>query len=240
MITLAVFSDVHSNLEALTTVVDHIIDASPEIIIFLGDTVGYGPNPKECIRIIEKISHIHVVGNHDYALATNNFQYFNPLPKKSLLWTKEQLTKREIQILGSHPFFSIFPLFISEGNAMFVHGSPREPLRDYVSPDLPEWTYSTFFEITNEYTEVDFLFLGHTHKPLHIVSGDKHLFNPGSVGQPRDNDPRASFLLFDINEKTKKFDFEHIRLDYDIETTCKKMKDFQFHKFMINRLKKGI
>ena len=240
MITLAIFSDVHSNLEALTTVLDYIKDVSPDIIIYLGDTVGYGPNPKECIEIIEDVAQIHVVGNHDYAVFTNNFIHFNPLPKISLSWTKKQLTERDIQILGSHPFFSIFPLFITDGNAMFVHGSPRRPLRDYVSPNLPSWSYNMFFEITREFTEIDFLFLGHTHKPLHIVNEDKHLLNPGSVGQPRDNDPRASFMIFKINEKNRDFQFEHVRLEYDVDTTCNKMAELNFHPFLINRLKRGI
>lgn len=240
MITLAIFSDVHANLEALNVVSDQIKDLSPDITIYLGDTVGYGPNPKECIKVVEDMAQIHVVGNHDYALFTNNFIYFNPLPKLSLLWTKEQLSDQEIQLLGSHPFFSIFPLFISEGNAMFVHGSPRKPLRDYVSPNLPSWSYNMFFEITREFTEIDFLFLGHTHKPLHIVNENKHLFNPGSVGQPRDNDPRASFMIFKINEKSKDFEYEPVRLEYDVDTTCNKMEDLQFHPFLINRLKRGI
>lgn len=240
MINLAIFSDVHSNLEALSVVVDYIKDISPDIIIFLGDIVGYGPNPKECIKIVEDIAQIHVVGNHDYAIFTDNFMYFNPLPKISLSWTKQQLTDKEIQILGSHPFFSIFPLFVTEGNAMFVHGSPRKPLRDYVSPNLPSWSYNMFFEITREFTEIDFLFLGHTHKPLHIVNSEKHLLNPGSVGQPRDQNPKASFMTFQIKEKTKEFEFEHVRLDYDVETTCKKMEELQFHPFLINRLRRGI
>ncbi len=240
MINLAIFSDVHSNLEALNVVVDYIKDISPDIIIFLGDIVGYGPNPKECIKIVEDIAQIHVVGNHDYAIFTNNFMYFNPLPKISLSWTKQLLTDREIQILGSHPFFSIFPLFVTEGNAMFVHGSPRKPLRDYVSPNLPSWSYNMFFEITREFTEIDFLFLGHTHKPLHIINEEKHLLNPGSVGQPRDKNPKASFMTFQIKEKTKEFEFEHVRLDYDVETTCKKMEELQFHPFLISRLRRGI
>lgn len=240
MITLAIFSDVHSNLEALSIVADKIKDLSPDIIIFLGDVVGYGPNPKECLEIIENLAQIHVVGNHDYAIFKDNFKYFNPLPKISLSWTKNQLSEQEKLLLGSHPFFSIFPLFITEGNAMFVHGSPRKPLRDYVSPDLPSWSYNMFFEITREFTEIDFLFLGHTHKPLHIVNEKKHLLNPGSVGQPRDNNPKASFMTFNINEISKDFEYEHIRLEYDVDTTCKKMEELGFHHFLINRLKKGI
>lgn len=240
MISLAIISDVHANLEALTTVMDKVKDFSPDVIVFLGDVVGYGPNPKEAIDIIEKNCQIIVAGNHDYALYTNNFQYFNPLPKVSLMWTKAQLDERRIKLLGSHPFFSIFPFFISEGNAMFVHGSPREPLRDYVSPDLPSWSYHTFFEITEQFSEIDFLFLGHTHKPLHIMVGKKHLFNPGSVGQPRDNDPRSSFLIFNISEETKNFTYEFKRVEYDVETTCKKMEELNFHPFLIHRLRKGI
>lgn len=240
MITLAIFSDVHSNLEALEVVKDHIQDLSPDLIIYLGDTVGYGPDPKECIRIVEDMAQIHVVGNHDYAIFTENYTHFNPLPKISLSWTKNQLSEEEILKLGSHPFFSIFPLFITEGNAMFVHGSPRKPLRDYVSPNLPSWSYNMFFEITGEFSEIDFLFLGHTHKPLHIVNDKKHLLNPGSVGQPRDKDPRSSFLIFKINEESKEFEYEHIRLEYDIQTTCKKMEENNFHPFLINRLQRGI
>ncbi|MHA1668099.1 MAG: metallophosphoesterase family protein [Candidatus Heimdallarchaeaceae archaeon] len=240
MITLAIFSDVHSNLEALDVVMDYLEDLSPDITIFLGDTVGYGPNPKECIEKVEKATQIHVVGNHDYAIFKDNFEHFNPLPKISLSWTKKQLTEKEILQLGSHPLFSIFPLFITDGNAMFVHGSPRRPLRDYVSPNLPSWSYNMFFEITREFTEIEYLFLGHTHKPLHIINDRKHLLNPGSVGQPRDKDPRASFMIFKINEKTKDFEYEIIRLDYDIETTCKKMEEYNFHPFLINRLRRGI
>ena len=94
MITLAIFSDIHSNLEALNIVTDHIKDSSPDIIIYLGDTVGYGPNPKECIEIVENLAQIHVVGNHDYAIWKDNFKYFNPLPKISLSWTKHLLSDR--------------------------------------------------------------------------------------------------------------------------------------------------
>ena len=100
--------------------------------------------------------------------------------------------------------------------------------------------FGGIFEITREFTEIDFLFLGHTHKPLHIVNGDKHLLNPGSVGQPRDNDPRASFMIFKINEKSRDFEFEHVRLEYDVDTTCNKMGELNFHPFLINRLKRGI
>ena len=240
MQSIAVFSDVHGNLEALDVVVDHINDQAPDIIISLGDIVGYGPNPKECIRKVEEIAHIQIVGNWDYAIFTENLENFNPVPKKSLEWTMEQLNDEEKKNLGSKPLYSIFPLFISEGNAMFVHGSPRSPLRDYVSPDLPEWTYSIFFEITRDFAEIDFLFLGHTHKPLHITVNKKHLFNPGSVGQPRDNDPRASFMLFELDARKKEFNYELIRLDYDIKETQKKMKDYKMNKFLIERLEKGI
>ena len=121
MINLAIFSDVHANLEALNVVHDAISDLSPDIAIYLGDTIGYGPNPKECIEIVENMAQIHVVGNHDYALFRNNFMYFNPLPKLSLLWTKELLSEQEIQQLGSHPFFSIFPLlFLKEMQCLFM------------------------------------------------------------------------------------------------------------------------
>ena len=116
MITLAIFSDVHSNLEALEVVKDYIQDLSPDITIYLGDTVGYGPNPKECIEIVENMAQIHVVGNHDYAIFTGNYEHFNPLPKISLSWTRKQLTDDEVLKLGSHPLFSIFPFFITEGS----------------------------------------------------------------------------------------------------------------------------
>ncbi len=240
MTTLAIFSDVHANIEALTVVVDYIKDQSPDLIVFLGDVVGYGPDPKGCIDLVEDIAHIKVVGNHDYALYKNNFTYFNPLPKLRLLWTKEQLSKDYIELLGTYPLFSISPIFITEGTGMYVHGSPRKPLRDYVSPDLPSWSYNMFFQITNDFADVDFLFLGHTHKPLHITNNNKHLFNPGSVGQPRDRNPKASFMMMEIDEFNKKFSFEIVRLAYDLETTCKKMEELNIHCFLINRLKKGI
>jgi len=240
MLKLIIFSDVHSNLEALSVVADRIKDESADIVIFLGDVVGYGPNPRECIDIVEKLSHIQVVGNHDYALFKHDFRYFNPLPKLTLEWTREQLTDDEISKLGAHPFFSIFPLFITDGNAMMVHGSPREPLRDYVNPDLPTWSYHMFFEITREFAEIDFLFLGHTHRPTYISVGKKHLFNPGSVGQPRDGDPRSSFLIFELNEQSRNFRYTFVRLSYDVETTCKKLNELNFHPFLCYRLKRGI
>jgi len=239
MFKLAIFSDVHANLEALSVVVDRIKEESPDITVFLGDVVGYGPNPRDCINIVESICDIQVVGNHDYALFKKDFSSFNPLARITLEWTLKQLNEDERNRLGAHPLFSIFPLFITEGNTMFVHGSPREPLRDYVNPDLPSWSYHMFFEITREFTDVSFLFLGHTHKVTYIKVEDKYLFNPGSVGQPRDGDPRASFLIFELNEKARKFRYNFVRLDYDIETTCKKIEEFNLHPFLCHRLRRG-
>ncbi|MHA1115615.1 MAG: metallophosphatase family protein [Candidatus Heimdallarchaeum aukensis] len=240
MKTYAIISDIHSNLEALTVVLDYIEDLSPDIIISLGDIVGYGPNPKECLNLVEKKANIQIIGNWDYAVYKNEYAHFNEIPKESFFWTRDVLSDYEKKKLGSLPFYSIFPFSRSGENAMFVHGSPRSPLKDYVSPDLPSWTYTVFFEISNDFTEIDFLFLGHTHKPLHIVVGRKHLFNPGSVGQPRDGDPRASFMVFNIDEETLNFDYELVRLEYDIQTTQEKMKENGFNEFLINRLSKGL
>ncbi|MHA1401028.1 MAG: metallophosphoesterase family protein [Candidatus Heimdallarchaeaceae archaeon] len=240
MATYAIIADVHGNLEALEVVLDYIHDKSPDVIVSLGDIVGYGPNPKECLDIIDREAHVQVVGNWDYAIFTEQYDHFNKIPKKSLLWTMNILNNEDRLRLGSHPLFSIVPFFITEGNAMFVHGSPRSPLKDYVSPDLPVWTYNVFFEITNNFADIDFLFLGHTHKPLHIKVGEKNLFNPGSVGQPRDKDPRASFMFINIEEEKKQFDYELVRLNYDIATTQEKMRELGMHPFLIKRLEKGI
>ncbi len=239
MHTYAIISDVHANLEALEVVVDYINDISPDVVISLGDIVGYGPEPKKCIDIVSKITSVNVVGNWDYAIFTNQYEHFNKLAKESLKWTAKRLSEKDKETLGSYPLYSIVPLFISEGNAMFVHGSPRSPLKDYVSPDLPEWTYQVFFEITNNFTAIDFLFLGHTHKPLHIKVDRKHLFNPGSVGQPRDRDPRASFMIFKTDENKKVFSYELVRLRYDIKLTQQKMRELGIHPFFIERLEKG-
>jgi diadenosine tetraphosphatase ApaH/serine/threonine PP2A family protein phosphatase len=218
--TILVLSDIHANLEALDAVLSHV--RGFDSMWFLGDAVGYGPDPNACVeRLIDLDPAVWLAGNHDAAaLGDIDTSEFNPDAHRAAEWTREELQDDLRERLRSLPARIDLP----EQRLTFVHGSPRKPIWEYI---LNASTALDNFE----HFDTPLCFFGHTHVPvvyeegldgalrlsidlgLPRAQGDaRWLVNPGSVGQPRDGDPRASYLLFDPLERT----VTYRRVGYDI------------------------
>ncbi len=239
-----VLADIHANLEALAAVLDDA--ASWDATLCLGDLVGYGPNPNESVEKIVSLSNLTaVIGNHDVAaLGQIDLDTFNPHAKFAALWTQSQMTEETKGYLRS-----LGQLEEVDGITL-VHGSPRDPVWEYLerASQAPE----NFARFTTK-----ICLNGHTHVPrvfgqdpddrradvrspeeseqLDVSLNIRRILNPGSVGQPRDGDPRAAYAIFDTDEN--RFDFH--RVAYDIEATQKKMMDAGLPKPLSDRLAYG-
>lgn len=234
----AVLSDVHSNLEALEAVLKDIEKRKIEYILFLGDAVGYGPNPNECIEILEGKCKIMLAGNHDWvAIGLTNITYFNEYAQYAIKWTMGIITEKSKKILKSLPVKKES----KEEDFLLVHSTPKEP---------EEWHYLLTLwdaEINFHYFENKFCFLGHSHQPFiieRVPSGElvtykdetrinkssRYIINAGSVGQPRNGDPRACYAIID-DEK-----IEIIRVPYDIVSIQNKMRKEHLPYTLIERL----
>jgi len=221
-----IFSDIHANLDALDRVSEEILRMRPDIVISLGDVVGYGANPNECIERVEDIAHIKIAGNHDLA-ATGliDIDNFNPIAKEAILWTREKLKTGYGTILGDYDTIRRY------GEALFAHASPISPLDwEYV------YTINQAREIFDAFIE-KFIFIGHTHIPaiisytpgegcrveetnrIEIHEDKRYLVNVGSVGQPRDGIAAASIVILD--EKKKVISIR--RIPYDVRTAQEKI-----------------
>lgn len=230
----AIISDIHGNFEALTAVLGRIADVGVDEIICLGDVIGYGPDPILCLdNVIEKCS-LTILGNHDQA-AIFDPEGFNPVASKAIYWTRTQLEKDDADLEKADArwdFLGELPRRHDEGEFLFVHGSPREPTNEYV---FPEAVYERDFPVLMGRFE-QYCFQGHTHIPgLFIEEGkfiapeDRDLFfqldsqkcmvNVGSVGQPRDGNPRSCFVVLDDEAKT----VQYYRVEYDVEKTRQKI-----------------
>jgi len=255
----AVISDIHSNLEALTAVLDDIEKRGIKTIYCLGDVIGYGPNPAECLDLVIEKSQWCVLGNHDYAVfyEPTNFNY---AAEQASFWTREVLeTEKNNKRLDKWWSFlgwltmrqSIkaklggYPVGID-----FVHASPRRPINEYIFPDD---VYTNPVKVRVMFDRVSHIcFVGHTHVPgvfleepdfympdelgnvYPIISKEKAIINIGSVGQPRDRDWRASYAFVDDNE------IHFVRVEYDVQETMEKIKAIdQLDPFHADRLREG-
>jgi diadenosine tetraphosphatase ApaH/serine/threonine PP2A family protein phosphatase len=239
---LGIFSDVHSNLEALEAALEFFDEAEVTQYLFLGDLVGYGANPNECIELVRKLHCAGVAGNHDFGVLKKTLiEDFNPSAAEALMWTQKQLTEESRLYIDSLELTERFdPCFL-------VHGSPSTPT---------SWEY--IFSLKEAIYEFNCFssrvcLIGHTHYPFAIVktsdgsfnlikedefiieNNNRYLINVGSVGQPRDGNPRACVALFDT--KTNKFNFT--RLDYDIDSAQKKILSAGLPPFLAYRLAQG-
>jgi len=255
----AIISDVHSNLEALTAVLADIEKRGVETIYCLGDVVGYGPNPKECLDLIIEKTKWCVLGNHDYAVfyEPTNFNYG---AEQASFWTREVLEteqqtdrrNRRWSFLGelSMRWTLKAKLKANTVTVNFVHASPRRPINEYIFPDD---VYTNPIKVRVLFEGVKHIcFVGHTHLPgvfldepdfylpdelgdvYPITDKEKAIINIGSVGQPRDKDNRASYVYVDENEVS------FVRLAYDFETTAEKIKAIErLDNFHAERLRDG-
>ena len=245
----AIISDIHSNLEALQAVLADIATRNITEIYCLGDVVGYGPNPRECIDLVSSFPLV-LMGNHDQG-AMFDPDGFNASAERAIFWTRAQLeAASEPKNLREQrwEFLAERPRTHRENGHLFVHGSARNPLNEYV---FPEDIYNQR-KMERIYALVDkYCFQGHTHVPgiftedLQFRSPDeinqtytlderKTLCNVGSVGQPRDGNPKACYVTLDGNVIT------YHRVEYDLEKTIKKIYDVpDLENFLGDRLREG-
>ena len=257
----AIISDIHSNIEALTTVLKDIEDRGIKKIYCLGDVVGYGPDPKPCLDHVLEKTEFCVIGNHDYGVVYEPTN-FNVGAEKACFWTRQVLEangdsnscNKHWQFLGTQPMRRSlelkFPKNKKKVKLDFVHASPRRPINEYVFPDD---VYTNPNKIKLLFEKVDHIcFIGHTHLPgvfldepdfyapdelgdvYPITDDEKAIVNVGSVGQPRDGDSRASYVYIEENK------VHFIRLEYDIESVVKKIEDIpELDNFHAERLFNG-
>jgi len=237
-----IISDIHANLAAFKAV---LADAEGqwEQIWCLGDIIGYGPNPNECVSLLREQNHISLSGNHDWAaLGKLDISSFNRVARLAITWTKNQLTADSIAYLNDLPAHIEQPLFT------LAHASPRQPIWEYI---LDAETAAINFD----YFKTPYCLVGHTHVPVVYEADDKkrvssylptydtplqltthrHIINPGSVGQPRDSNSNAAYALLDTTELV----WQHKRTPYPIKETQAQMREAQMPDRLIERLAYG-
>ena len=243
----ALISDIHSNHESLLAVIADIEAHGVEQVICLGDIVGYGPNPCECVDLAMQCD-VVLLGNHDQG-ALFDPEGFNAGAERAIFWTRAQLEgASDPNAEARWEFLGERPRIHRENGLMYVHGSARNPLNEYV---FPEDIYNPrklerIFQLIEKYC-----FQGHTHVPgiftenlnfyspeqidyTYRLDGTKTMINIGSVGQPRDGDPRACYVLFDDESVTFR------RIEYDLETTVEKIYQIpDLDRFLGDRLREG-
>lgn len=248
---LALISDIHGNFEALNAVLNDIESVKVDQIYCLGDIVGYGPNPCECLDKVMTICQKVVMGNHDQA-ALFDPDGFNPIALRAIYWTRDQLDSKgqRANVNKRWDFLSELPTFFEEEDVLFVHGSPRDPTNEYV---FPETIYDSS-KMKHLFSRVNRIcFQGHTHMPgvftvdqefiepadcsgVFKFGSEKFMINVGSVGQPRDENWRACYTVFDSQANT----IEFRRVEYDFEKTIEKIyREEELNNTLGDRLRTG-
>ena len=233
---IAIISDIHANLEALNKALSIIDEQRPDEIVCLGDVVGYGPDPNQCVDIIRERASVILMGNHDFAVThTEATENFNPIAKEAVFWTREKITGDNLHFLSSLPYTS------KRDDILFVHSTPMEP---------ENWHYVfTWNDAMAQFDHFDesICFIGHSHVPqiffnntdvpisFSLSRAARYLINVGSIGQPRDGNPKLSFGILNTDE----WHYQPFRSDYDVELTAKKIKDSGLPTFLADRLVKG-
>jgi len=220
---IGIISDIHSNLEALEVVLRRLEHEGAETVYCLGDIVGYGANPNECVALIRQTCKACIVGNHDDALVGRTAtHYFNSYAQAALDWTKRVITDENLEFLRS------LPLTHAADSLFFVHATPADPTAwNYIlRPDDAEPHFRVMAEKTTA-------FIGHSHIPAQFDdSAGKCIINTGSVGQPRDRDQRACCALYDL--QTKKM--EWLREIYPVQEAARKIRAANLPEFLAARL----
>ncbi len=262
---LAVISDIHSNLEAFKTVLADVEARGVDKIVCLGDLVGYGPNPLECVDLMMDLRkkgkvEVCLLGNHDQATLFDP-EGFNQIAEAAVFWTREQLERStSSRAMDRWDFLGEIPRVYKKGKFLFVHGSPRNPLNEYIfSDDVADSDkMSKLFALTPQYC-----FQGHTHVPgvfveeangkyayfsaaeldggVFPLDERKLLVNVGSVGQPRDHNPFSCYVIVHYDENGADNKIEYRRLQYDVEATQKKIAKIpDLAKFLAQRITEGL
>jgi len=217
---ITIIADVHANLPALEAV---LAETQGLEVFCCGDLVGYTAFPNETVELIRNLGIKCIMGNHDYAVATGDFTRLNDSAKKAAIWTAKVLSEDNLKFLANLPKSYVGTRFTA------FHGSPRDPLFDYIFQNVSDEILSSFLGTAST------LILGHTHLSFIRKIGGKIIFNPGSVGQPRDRDPRASYAILDTkdNEAVIK------RASYDIDSVVKEIRRHKLPVEFAKRLLQG-
>jgi predicted phosphodiesterase len=244
---IAIISDVHANLAALEAVLrDAEQRKALDAVWCLGDMVGYGPQPRECLARLREVVSVCVVGNHDLAAIGHlSAEDFNPDAAAAARWTARQLAEADREYISS------LPQVVREGDFTLVHGTLRWPV----------WEYLYSYEAAQAHLrrqQTPFSLVGHTHIPTLVVEDGRYpygcelfyledgatvpldpsrrlVINPGGVGQPRDGDPRASYAVYDVEQGTITIH----RVEYEIEATQRLMMEAGLPSWLIQRLSLG-
>jgi len=237
----ALISDIHSNLEALNAVLEALEKERVDQYICLGDIVGYAADPNECTEIVREVADVAILGNHDSAaLDMTRIEGFNPLARTAISWTGDTLSSKNKKYLES-----LSTSMVLKGG-LVVHSSPSNPAmwRYIFSIDDAKMEFHHFIQRA--------CFVGHSHQPVTFVNSknrvivdararldieeeNRYIINVGSVGQPRDLDPRASYAIYDTARKTVQIK----RAEYDIETARRKIIEAGLPRFLGDRLLAG-
>jgi diadenosine tetraphosphatase ApaH/serine/threonine PP2A family protein phosphatase len=237
----ALLADIHGNLTAFKAVLRDIeAKGGVDELWCLCDIVGYGPDPSACIAQLRDYPHRCVAGNHDWAAVGKvDISDFNPDAAEACRWTGKQLSVDDIEYLES------LPLTLTNGDFTIAHGSPREPIWEYILSTRTANENLRFFETR-------YCLIGHSHVPLlfeqdgetclhkelptELRLGENRLIvNPGGVGQPRDGDPRAAYAVYDESDRV----IYYYRVPYDIADTQERMEKKGLPTFLVNRLSRG-
>jgi predicted phosphodiesterase len=240
---IGIISDIHGNLEAFEAVLQDMKLQKTDAIWCLGDNVGYGANPNECINLIKSNNVVCVKGNIEHATSVVfDSTDFNPHTDNGLAWTRWIITEE------NRVYIANLPLKIELGNFTLVHGSPKHPF-DYITS---LWEA----EQAIPYLKTPFCLMGHSHIPMVVTFKDekqkkiRHVknrgrialsngisfINPGSVGQPRDGNPDSSYMIYDYDSNS----VTNHRIEYDIATARQKIIDIGLPKWLGDRLLKGM
>jgi diadenosine tetraphosphatase ApaH/serine/threonine PP2A family protein phosphatase len=237
-----VISDIHANLAAFETVLEDAADQWEQIWC-LGDVVGYGPEPNACVTLLREHDHLSLSGNHDWAvLGKLDINAFNRDARAAIEWARTAISEETRAFLESLPTEEVHAPFT------LAHGSPRQPVWEYI---LDEDTAAANFA----HFDTPFCLVGHTHMPVVFeeledgrargsrpaygeklsLAATRLIINPGSVGQPRDADPRAAYALLDTEAMT----WEHRRVAYPVGATQERMRELGLPHRLVARLEMG-
>ena len=241
---ILVISDIHANDTAFEAVLAHC-EGEWDFVWCLGDVVGYGPDPNECVERLKALPQLCLAGNHDWAALNRlDVRTFNPDARRAVEWTQDALTEENTRWLEALPVTFVI------GEYTLVHASPREPIWEYIlEPSIAALNFPHF--------ETPYCFVGHTHQPViytvcdnsgdasstlphynepRTLNGQRQIINPGSIGQPRDQNPDAAYGILDMSTGV----FEHRRIPYNIKAVQRRMLDFNMPERLITRLEHGL
>ena len=241
---IAIISDIHSNIEALSEVLKAMERQKVDRVVSLGDIVGYGASPNPCCDLVRSVTEITLLGNHDAAVAGRmDYSFYYDAARHALDWTANTLTEENVEWLKGLPYTYRI------GEVGFCHGSPIEPrayeyifaleqVKDIMSEvaDLPEVTFIGHSHLCKAFAIGNGEVNDVVAQKFGIRKGYKYIISVGSVGQPRDFDNRACFVICDTSART----VEYVRVEYDIESAAQKIFDADLALNFGQRLFRGV